>query len=520
LTQRPQERDELLEQLSAARRDFANLVASSADAILVIDDEDGRIRHANPAAETLFGAGRGELLGRHFGSPETSGGPVELEIPQEGGATFTVEVRASPVSGRGHQARVVTFRDVTERKFLAEAREVALAVAKRRAFEATAYAQGARLVLEATSLDACMEQLFASCRELLGAQAGYVFLVEGERNLAMQTGDRPCSVASPPERDGLHARAARIRRVQVDNDFAARELPPGHIGIDNVLIAPMVLDGEMLGLLKLANKPGGFTEQDQRIAAGFAELAAIALSKSRLEASLTRADRLASLGTVAAGIAHEINNPLAWVLLNLAELAEELAGVPATAKLAGLAADATLGVRRIREIVRGLTSFSRVESGRLERLDIGRSVQAALEMARSEIEHRARLIDDLQPLPPVLATQGRLTQVFLNLLINAAQAIDPGGSPDDAIRLRSWADEGFAVVEVSDTGHGIAERHLPHLFEPCFSTRAPGEGSGLGLAVSHGIVTDLGGDIEVESEAGRGARFRVRIPLAPARAPA
>jgi PAS domain S-box-containing protein len=237
-----------------------------------------------------------------------------------------------------------------------------------------------------------------------------------------------------------------------------------------------------------------------------------------LQASVAQSDRLASMGMLAAGVAHEINNPLSYVLYNVETLVEELArldpGVPGRDDLLRAARETLEGTLRIKDIARGLSAFSRVDKDEATRVDLRYVIECAASMAQNEIKYRAKLIKRLDPVPPVWATEGRLSQVVLNLLINAAHAI-PEGYPDrNTITVRTFAEGDDVIVQVTDTGGGITTDHLARIFEPFFTTKAAGIGSGLGLAISRDIVRGFSGDISAESEPGHGARFTVRVPAA------
>jgi signal transduction histidine kinase len=238
--------------------------------------------------------------------------------------------------------------------------------------------------------------------------------------------------------------------------------------------------------------------------------------RRQLQAQLERSERMASLGTLAAGVAHEINNPLAYVLANLDELARELPrAAPARADLAESAEEAREGAERVRNVVRGLKSFSRGGSSRAP-VDVAEELTAAVRLTSNEIRHRARLEVVVHPMPRVAAGDRELGQVFLNLLLNAAQAIPEGHAAENAITVEAGSDAaGWARVEIRDTGVGIPPQVLPRIFEPFFTTKPLGVGTGLGLAIAHGIVTVAGGRLEVESQVARGSTFRVLLPPAP-----
>jgi signal transduction histidine kinase len=176
----------------------------------------------------------------------------------------------------------------------------------------------------------------------------------------------------------------------------------------------------------------------------------------------------------------------------------------------------------VRDIVRDLKLFSRSPSDQQVPLNLHALLDSCVNMMWGELKHRARVVKDYGEVPLLHGNESRLAQVFLNLLINAAQALPPGGDEPSEIRLATRHEEGVVMVSVRDTGMGIREEHLGKLFDPFFTTKPVGEGTGLGLAICHGIVTGLGGRITVESQPGRGSTFRVFLPATPvpARAPA
>jgi CheY-like chemotaxis protein/two-component sensor histidine kinase len=223
---------------------------------------------------------------------------------------------------------------------------------------------------------------------------------------------------------------------------------------------------------------------------------------------------MAGLGTLAAGVAHEINNPLASVSANLEYVAQRVEG---DVDLATVVAEAQDGAERVRDVVRGLRAFS-APTGRERRpADVRGELEAAIRLARNEIRHRARLEVDVGDLPLVEAGAHELGQVFLNLLLNAAQAIPEGRAEENLIEVVARrTPEGAASISIRDSGVGIPPQVLERIFEPFFTTKPLGVGTGLGLAIAHRIVVDAGGRIEVETQLGRGSAFRVVLP--PARA--
>ncbi len=233
-----------------------------------------------------------------------------------------------------------------------------------------------------------------------------------------------------------------------------------------------------------------------------------------MRARLSQADRMASVGLLAAGVAHEINNPLTYVLLNLERLGAQLAAAE-HATWAAWAEEAADGARRVQKIVRDLRTFARADDEREGPVALAQVIDTALQLSASALRFRARVVRT-QVGPPawVVANEGRLLQVFVNLLVNAAHALADGDPDRDAVYIDTAVAEGRVRVQVRDTGRGIPADHLPRLFEPFFTTKPVGEGSGLGLWISHNIVTAAGGRIEVESEVGVGSTFTVELPCA------
>jgi signal transduction histidine kinase len=255
--------------------------------------------------------------------------------------------------------------------------------------------------------------------------------------------------------------------------------------------------------------------------------------RKRRHAHMAHVERMASVGTLAAGVAHEVNNPLTYVIFNLQWLERTLPKLAdalqacrtgtevelpdscrpeAVRKMAEGAARAAEGAGRIRDIVRTLTGFSRNDVETTSPVDVNAAAEAAVQMAQNEIRYRAMLVRDFASSLPVLADEGRITQVILNLLINAAQAIPDGASEENEISARTFDRGNEVVVEVHDTGVGIPGNLVPKIFEPFYTTKPAGQGSGLGLAICHNIVESARGHIEVESVQGKGTCFRVCFP--------
>ncbi len=236
--------------------------------------------------------------------------------------------------------------------------------------------------------------------------------------------------------------------------------------------------------------------------------------RRQLQARLAHADRLTSLGTLAAGVAHEINNPLASVLANLELSQDQLKGpldAPALIEVRSQIADAALAANRIGSIVADMGSFSRAEASNSLVADLQRVVEAALQMAKAALSSKAVTVTtDFAGAGLVSGNEGKLAQVFWNLLMNATQAM-PQGRPGNAIAIKVFSDQGKVVAEVTDNGAGISLENLPRVFEPFFTTRDFGQGTGLGLSICHGILKAIGGEISAQSQLGTGSVFRITL---------
>jgi two-component system, NtrC family, sensor kinase len=281
-----------------------------------------------------------------------------------------------------------------------------------------------------------------------------------------------------------------------------------------------------------------------------AALQAKGLEQQRLIAKLQEAqqqllqsEKLASIGQLAAGVAHEINNPVGFVNSNMGTLrayvdtlfgviaeyerlaaaaapalAGQLAVVRARADLdflkddaGALVAESMDGLKRVRDIVASLRDFSRVGETDWQVADLHAGIDSTLNIVANELKYKAVVEKHYGVLPPVTCLVSQLNQVFMNLLINAGHAIAAPG----VITIRTGHDGDWVWIEIGDTGSGIAPEHLNRIFEPFFTTKPVGSGTGLGLSLSYGIVKRHGGRIEVDSQAGRGTRFTVHLPVHP-----
>ncbi len=268
----------------------------------------------------------------------------------------------------------------------------------------------------------------------------------------------------------------------------------------------------------------------------------------RNQAQMVQSEKMAGLGQLAAGVAHEINNPVGFVMSNLQTLKKYAASikkmiatyesaldpvrkgewtacqsrigeVAATREdediayilddLDNLVNESIDGTTRVKDIVKGLKSFARVDEAEMKEADINEGIESTLKIVWNEIKYKCEVVKKLNPLPMIVCFPGQLNQVFMNLIVNAAQAMPSQGT----LTIETGVQGDEIVIRFSDTGSGIKPENMEKLFNPFFTTKAVGKGTGLGLSVSYGIIKKHKGDISVESQVGVGTTFTIRLPL-------
>ncbi len=549
---------EYAEKLSESEENLRITLNSIGDAV-ISTDVDGRVVSMNPVAEALTGWSTAEPRGRPLDevfrivnelTRATVESPVArvlregkivglanhtLLIDRQGGERPIADSGAPIRDGQGQIAGVVlVFRDQTEEK-----RQETALIAERENLRAIVDGTPAAVFIvdEAevvVSANPETERLFGVTgheldgKRRFGDLAGCVHCHDDPRGCGFGPSCSSCEV-NGALKQALGGHAIRNREVSLEVQ---------HNGGSATRVF-------VLGAAPVTTRTGrGAALALQDITALREALA----ERERLQASLAQSDRLASMGMLAAGVAHEINNPLSYVLYNVESAAEDLprladdvrrchdalfrhlgpeeaaralgerpdTGLPAAMEdVVVRLREAASGANRIKEIARGLGTFSRVDRDEVMPVQLQPVIEQALNMAFNQIKYRAQVVRDYDPIPPVLAADGKLAQVFLNLFINAAHAIDEGHVEENKIRVRAWAEGEAVLAEVSDTGKGIAPEHHDRIFQPFFTTKEVGVGSGLGLAIARNIVTGFGGEISFSSEPGKGTRFLIRLPRLP-----
>ncbi len=287
-------------------------------------------------------------------------------------------------------------------------------------------------------------------------------------------------------------------------------------------------------------------ELEDRVKRRTAQLEKAYLKIKKAQEQLIQSEKMASIGQLAAGVAHEINNPIGFVASNLSTLQDYIAvyktlisryedliiqvplnksqqtqldAIKAYQKeedieflhedIDELIVNSLDGINRVTSIVQSLKTFSHVDQSQLQEADINQCLQSTLKIVHNEIKYNCEVITKLNPLPPLRCKPGQLNQVFMNLLVNAGHAIEKTGT----ITIETKTIQKAIVIKISDTGKGIPKENLNKLFDPFFTTKPVGKGTGLGLSISHGIIADHNGTINVQSKVGQGTTFTITLPL-------
>ncbi len=276
--------------------------------------------------------------------------------------------------------------------------------------------------------------------------------------------------------------------------------------------------------MNLLRRDGGIVvaemAQAQRIVFGGAEARLVlgrdVTERVRMQERLVTADRLSSLALLAAGVAHEINNPIAYVLGSIENARRNIEASPPDHEQALSALSTALeGVDRVRLIVRDLGVLSRVDEHAMQSVDVHAVLDSTLTLAGSQVSGLARIVREYGEIPEARMNAARLGQVFLNLMVNAIEAMDQRQVSEREVRVRTSTDgDGRPVIEVSDTGSGIPPELVERIFDPFFTTKPDGRNTGLGLAICHRLVVEAGGEITVDTAPGRGSTFRLTLPPA------
>ncbi|MEW6585897.1 MAG: ATP-binding protein, partial [Nitrospirota bacterium] len=285
----------------------------------------------------------------------------------------------------------------------------------------------------------------------------------------------------------------------------------------------------------LADNHNELTEKNSQLAAAYEEL-------KETQSQMLQREKMASIGQLAAGVAHEINNPMGFISSNIGTMRkyvtklvsfvnvltnalESLSSADLSARVQDerkkmkidyiladieqLVDESLEGADRVTKIVRNLKSFSRIDEADYKMADINECIESTLNIVWNELKYKATVEKVYGEVPPTMCYPNQLNQIFVNILVNAAQAIEKQGE----IKIRTWYEGGHINIDFSDSGSGIPEEMLNRIFEPFFTTKPVGKGTGLGLSITYDIVKKHNGEISVESEVGKGTSFHIKIPV-------
>ncbi len=543
---------------------------------VVVADAEGQFLVFNPAARRILGQDRLELPPGDWSSsydvyrpdrltpyPSTdlplwrairgeSVDEAELFISRpsrEDGTWILVSGRPLRDEGGAIEGGVVVFHDITRRKKFDRRLEAQYETTRVLAEAGTLAEAGPRILANiGTSLDWDVGVLWrVDLREpvlrcaSVWTRPGLDFSAFAEASREIAIGRR----ARLPGYVWAESEPEWIEDIAVEPQFL-RQSAAVASGLHAAFAAPILIQGECLGVLEFLSREVRAVNVDTLdMMASLGSQIGQFIERHQMQARVAQAEKLASLGMLSAGVAHEINNPLAYVANNLAvlerdarflldvvalyeggrtelaaarpdvvrrvnDLAESYDLAYVRENLGKLLDSTRQGVKRVADIVQSLRGFARVDRAGEDRADVHEAIRIALEMIRGRVSRRGITVrEDFTAVPPVAGSPAQLNQVFLNLLINALQAIEETHRMDGRIAISTASVNGEVVVEVADNGCGIPEDALPHIFDPFFTTKEVGDGTGLGLSITHGMVQDHGGRLEVESSPGQGTRFRV-----------
>ena len=404
----------------------------------------------------------------------------------------------------------------------------------RRNQELAALIEIGRVVTSSLDMDEVLEATIKGIREILQVEAGSLVLVDEETDrLVFRTTFTPeqgwvAGRTIEPGR-GIVGHVVQTGETKLANDvdldphFSAEVDEETGLTARAILCVPLTIRDRVIGAIAVINKlNGAFTNQDQELLQAMAASVAVAVENANLyseladfaeelersQAQLVQAEKMAAIGRLAASIAHEINNPLQAIHNTLHLSLHKGLEVDKRLHYTGLA---QAEVQRLIEIVQRMLDFYRPSRGGAEPTDINSILENVLTLAQKRLEHgNVRVNTHLAPkLPPVPMVADQITQVFLNVIINAIEAMPSGGDLDLETALSK--DGEWALVRFHDTGAGMSAEEIANLFEPFYTTKT--DGTGLGLAISYGIIERHGGTINVSSQPGQGTTFVVKLPM-------
>lgn len=529
---------------------FRSLFAAYPDALLVADTS-GTIVLANPSAAALLGYAVDELVGlsvealvpdsirpRHaayreaYGKsprPRPMGMQMDLVAKRKDGSEVMVEIALSPLQEPSGPLVVAAIRDIGTYPRVKQALQ--------RARYSEHLAQLGRLAVDARDPNDLLEQVPAIAATALEVEAARIFLLEGNQlefrvaagvglleseNIGTLVANHPGTPVGFVLSQGRPVVVADLRaeeRFKVPQEYL-------DAGIVSGLSVPLSDRGRVIGVVAVRSRqPKRFGDDEVRFVESLANLLATSLQRAQTEEALNHAQRLESVGQLTGGIAHDFNNLLTVIQGNLQVLEESpaLAGQKHALQLVAAAARAS---KRGAELTGKLLAFSRRQVLQPSAVDVDAMLHSLSDMLRRTLDQHIRIELDVQPCPPCLADAGQLESALLNIAINARDAMPSGGTlhfharpcaalPNDIHGepdMAEAADGAFVAVSISDTGTGMAEEVKERVFEPFYTTKEAGRGTGLGLSTVYGFVKQSKGGVSIDSRVGHGTTVTLYIP--------
>lgn len=560
------------------RARYAEVLFDGIDDEVFVHDLEGRILDANAAACRRLGYSRDELLRmttRDIDDPDFASGFEDRLAEQmaqgrlscEGshvtkdGKKIPVDINTSMINIDGKPAVLAVMRDITARK-----------TAERRL--AAQYAV-TRALAESTTLEDAAPTILQAVCTCMGWDLGSLWRLESGENVmrcvdVWHSGSLDAASLAHasrglafPQGQGMPGKVWETGKPHWVPDIeqihqAPRASYAVKAGLRAMVGFPIRAGSDTVGVLEFFHRQMQKPDEDflSMIGALGSQIGQFLARKlaeetqQRMQTRLIQSEKLASIGLLSAGVAHEINNPLAYVANNLVVLERDMKGArdllaiyddarpklaqvdPETAKRAEELADqidlpyirdnldrilsrTREGVERMAKIVQGLRGLARTDRPQLEEVHLPDLVESSLEMIRGRLQRRGIQVErNYQQVSRIRCVSTQISQVLLNMFVNATQAIESRGGPEPGRIVVSVSMQGSELLlEVSDNGCGMDSKDIPRIFDPFYTSKPVGEGTGLGLSICHGIVTGHGGRIEVESRPGEGTRFRVFLPL-------
>ncbi|MDP1870702.1 MAG: GAF domain-containing protein [Gallionella sp.] len=574
--------DESFDALLKLENQFNFLLRFANDIIFLMDDE-GNILEANDASVQTYGWSLVELLTRNIRDLQDpavtasapcckatdAGGVFETRHMRRDGSTFPVEVssRFFEHEGRNYQQSIV--RDITQR----EKMQNRLARDAKRFEGLLKLNEAASEMPEREFMQFGLEWV----ETLTGSKIAFIHFVNDDQESielvawSKATREKYCTAGYdthyPASQAGIWADSLRQRQSLIFNDYASfsgkRGLPEGHSALIRLISVPVVEGEKVRVILGVGNKETDYDSEDVEIARLFGNDMWRIIRRQRLETELTsnleqqrslnkkleeaqshllQSEKMASLGQLSAGVAHELNNPIGFVYSNMGTLEvylNDIFSINSAYEALELESDTDSkaleqvrqlkrtvdydyikqdifqlmsqskdGLARMRKIVQDLKDFSHVGEEGWQWADLHKGLDSTLNIVWNELKYKCRIVKEYGVLPQVYCMASQINQVFMNLLVNAGQAIQNSG----VITIRTGAEPDGVWVEIADTGQGMTAEQMRRIFEPFYTTKPVGEGTGLGLSLSYGIIQKHNGRIEVKSELGKGSVMHIWLP--------